>query len=354
MTLTKHSSVSTKDICKMVNSIEHLKNLPAIFCLSGSPFQAMCMMEAINTFQIKDYKVLLCLSQSELPRKPQLVELLNKYGIKYEIESTNFKITKSERIKAFSHKRHKYKLAFIGDCNNELLIFKAFRYVSDGGTLIYLDDGIATIQFYNGLCQLNGKLHKYYNLISKFRDIDFDRFFYTIYRGLEDHKHISIPNDFRYLSEKHCGTKPQKHVIVLGTCTDDFCRMEQIETSIFLAEQKKLIAEIKNIYSDDEIIFVPHGRDVYNKPRQDCAELGVKFNPTSISVEMFLLESPFIPKAIFGYTSSALYNLRLLMPESDIVNISFCGNKPQNDRIEITSQYYAQNGIRREIRELNN
>lgn len=336
----------------MDNSIEQLKKIPAVFCLSGSPFQAMCMIEAINTFKIRDYKVLLCLSESELPRKKQLIELLEKNDIKYEIESVDFKITKGERFKALLPHRSRYKLAFIGDCNNELLIFKAFRYVSDGGTLLYLDDGIATIQFYNGLCQLKGKLRKYYDIICKLRNIDFDRYFYTIYRGLDDGKHISVANDFEYLSEKNCGNKKYRKVIVLGTCTDDYCRMERIAPATFLTEQKKLIEDVKSRYPEEEILFVPHGRDLYKEPRKDCEELGVRFNPTSISVEMFLLEAPFVPKAVFGYTSSALYNLRLLMPESDIVNVTFSGNTPQNDRIEITSQYYAKNGIRREIREL--
>lgn len=333
--------------------INHLSNLSAVFCLSGSPFQAMCMIEAISNFEIKDYRVLLCLSHSELPRKQQLVELLEKYGIKYEIESVDFQITKQERLKALLPNRNTYKLAFIGDCNNELLIFKAFRYVSDGGTIVYLDDGIATIQFFNGLCQLSGKFKKYYSLISKLRHIDFDRFFYTIYRGLDDKKHLSIANNFSFLSKKHRENKPRKQIIVLGTCTDDYCRMERIETSVFLNEQKKLIEDVKQRYPDDKIIFVPHGRDVYSEPRSYCAELGVSYTPTSISVEMFLLEAPFTPKAIFGFTSSALYNLRLLIPESEIVNISFIGNSPQNDRIEITSRYFAQNGIKREVRQLN-
>ena len=336
----------------MMKTIEHLKDLSTIFCLSGSPFQAMCMIEAINTFHIKDFKVLLCLSHSELPRKQQMIELLDRNGIGHEVESIDFKITKVERLKAFLPNRNKYKLAFIGDCNNELLIFKAFRYISDNGTIAYLDDGIATIQFYNGLCQLNSKLHLYYNIICKLRNINFDQYFYTIYRDLNDNKHISIINNFDYFSRKNSEHKPITKIIVLGTCTDDFCRMEQIDTSTFLEEQQALIKDIQNRYSNDEIIFVPHGRDGYSKPRHDCLQLGVSYYPTAVSVELFLLNASFVPKAVFGFTSSALYNLRLLMPETEIINVTFSGNTPQNDRIEITSQYYSRFGIKHEIRQL--
>lgn len=336
----------------MQDYIERLKGKPAIFCLSGSPFQAMCMIEAINTFELKDYRVLLCLSHSELPRKRQLTELLDKHGITYEEESIDFKISKSERLKALIPQPKGPKLVFIGDCNNELLIFKAFRYVADGGTLIYLDDGIATIQFFNGLCQLQAKLRKYYTLICRLRNICFDKYFFTIYHDLKDGKHLSIANSFSYLSRKRKGIGEKKNIILLGTCTDDFCRMERISVDSFLREQRRLMEDIKTRYPEDDIIFVPHGRDVYKQTEADCAETGIIFQPTSISVEMFLLDSDFTPKAVYGYTSSALYNLRLLLPSSDMVNITFKGNSPENDRIEITSRYYSQHGIIREIREL--
>lgn len=336
----------------MMNIVESFKALPTLFVLSGSPFQAMCMIEAIHTFEIRDYKVLLCLSHSELPRKKQVEELLKKSSITYNIESVDFKITKAERLKTLIPDIHKYKLAFVGDCNNELLIFKAFRYISDGGTIVYLDDGIATIQFFNGLCQLNYKLKKYYSFLSKLRNICFDKYFFTIYHDLSDNKHQNIPNNFKHLTthKKSCGML--RNIIVLGTCTDDYCRMERISVKDFLSAQKKLMLEIKHTYPDENIIFVPHGRDIYMETKQDCEDLGIKYQPTSISIEMYILECPFAPVAIYGYTSSALFNLNLILPQSEIVNITFAGNTPLNNRIDITSEYYARHGIRREIRYL--
>lgn len=332
----------------------NLKGKNAIFCISGSPFQALCMIEAISAFEIKDYKVLLCLSESELPREKQLIMLLEKFGITYEIESVNFKITKQERIKALIPNFNKYKIAFIGDCNNELLIFKAFRYVSDGGTLIYLDDGIATIQFYNGLCHLKERLRKYYSLICLIRNINFDKYFFTIYHDLHDNKHVTIPNSFRYLMSQRKSIDNQEAIVFLGTCTDDFCRMEGINTQDFLLEQQKIFSEIKQKFPNDKIIFVPHGRDVYNEPKESCRELDIFYQRSDISVEMNILAESYIPKVVYGFTSSALYNLNRMLPNSEIVNITFRGNKPQNDRIEITSQYYSKHGIKRIYRTLQN
>ena len=336
----------------MQTTAPNLNCLPALFCLSGSPFQVMCMIEAINSFGITDYKVLLCLSHSELPRRKQVEELLNKNGIPFEIESIDFKITKNERLRALLPNKNRYKLAFIGDCNNELLIFKAFRYISDGGTLVYIDDGIATIQFFNGLCQLNNKLSVYYSFISKIRSISFDKYFFTIYHDLSDNKHICIQNKFKYLSTNNTDRNSTGNIIILGTCTDDFCNMERIKVSEFLSAQKKLMAEVKNQYPEESIIFVPHGRDIYTETKQNCEELGITYMPTSICVETYLLECQFTPVAIYGYTSSALFNLNLLLPQSEIVNITFTGNTPMNNRIDLTSEYYERHGIRREIRQL--
>ena len=332
----------------------NIQGQSAIFCLSGSPFQAMCMIEAIKAYDIKDYKVMLCLSNNELPRMHQLAALLNKYNITFEIESIDFRITKIERIRAMLPTRKKYKLAFIGDCNNELLIFKAFRYISDGGTMVYLDDGIATIQFFNGLCQLSNKLRHYYNVICKIRDINFDKYFYTIYHDLGDGKHITLANDFNYFASLMRGKQATKKVLLLGTCTNDYCRMENINPEVFLGELRNLMSELKCQYPGEEIVYVPHGRETYPEPKQYCEELGIEFCPTSISVEMMVLDASYRPKAVYGYTSSALYNLNLLLPDSDVCNVSFTGNTPGNDRIEITSSYYEKHGIRRLIKPLTN
>lgn len=331
---------------------EKLKGLPTLFCLSGSPFQALCMIEAILSFDIRDYKVLLCLSETELPRKAQLIELLNSYRISYEIESINYHITKKARFQVLLPRCNQYKLAFIGDCNNELLIFKAFQYVSDGGHLIYLDDGIATIQFFNGLCQLDRRLKYYYDVVCKVRHINFDKYFYTIYHDLKDGKHLCIANNFDYLAKLQQSKENISHVLLLGTCTNDYCYAEQIGTDVFMSELKKIMIELKQKYPHEDIIYVPHGRDTYHEPERFCHELGIVYQPTSISVEMFLLNAVYRPLAVYGFTSSALYNLNIFFPDTSVYNITFSGNTPLNDRINISSIYFIKHGIRRNERNI--
>ena len=144
---------------------ERFKKQRAVFFISCSPFQVMCMIEVIKAFELEDYKVLLCYDEKELPRKKQTLALLEQYNIKYEIESFNYGITKGVRLRMMKPVYNGVKLAFIGNFRAELLIYKATRYVSNGGTLIYFDDGAATIQFFNGLFQLSDKLRSYYNLV---------------------------------------------------------------------------------------------------------------------------------------------------------------------------------------------
>jgi hypothetical protein len=338
----------------MQNIEGRIKGQPAVFCLSGSSFQALCMIEAIQAFEITDYRVLLCLSENELPRQGQITALLDKFHIAYEIESVCFRITKVERMIAMLPQRNKYKVAFIGDCNNELLIFKAFRYVSDDGTLVYLDDGIATIQFFNGMFQLSNKLRPYYNLMSKIRRIDFDRYFYTVYEDLTDNRHIPIICHFNYLTGLHKSKTNVRGIYFIGTQVKDYCDFEGVPVDRFMAVLQGLLRELRSQYPDDPVIYVPHGRETMSEELTAmCLEVGVEYRPSEISVEMMLLEEKNYPRAVFGFTSSALYNIKKIFPETEVFNITFTGNSPKTNGKEITSQYYAKFGITRKIIDLN-
>lgn len=327
-----------------------IKGQSAVFCLSGSSFQALCMIEAIHAFEITDYRVLLCLSENELPRRGQIDTLLERYHIKYEIESVNFSITKAERFKALLPNKSKYKVAFIGDCNNELLIFKACRYVSDGGTLVYLDDGIATIQFFNGMFQLSSKLRPYYELMSGIRRIDFDRFFYTVYDDLEDGRHIPIINNFQTLALQQKAKSTVSGIYFIGTCIKDYCDFECIPVEQFMNVLQFIIHELRTNNPDESLVYVPHGREtMMSELERICKEENAELRMSKISVEMMLLEEKDYPRSVYGFTSSALYNIKKLFPETELCNITFTGNTPKTNGKEITSQYYAKYGINRRI-----
>lgn len=332
---------------------ERFKRQRAVFLISCSPFQVMCMIEAIKAFELDDYKVLLCYDEKELPRKKQTLTLMEQYNIKYEIESFNYRITKSDRLKMIKPVYNGLKLAFIGDCCDELLIYKATRYVSNGGTLIYFDDGTATIQFFNGLFQMSDKLRPYYNLVCKLRNLDFDKYFFTIYKGLEDGKHICLDNKLTYFASQQMNKAEKKDIVLLGVYSGRFCEEEQIAPAIFVKKLREYIVQLKQKYPDERIVYVPHGKDTSQEPKQICEELDVVCQPSKISVEMLLLDAPNRPKAVYGFTSSALYNVKLLFPDTEVYNVTFTGNTPLNDRAENASRYYEEHGIVRVVLDIN-
>lgn len=331
---------------------QQFKGKKAVFVISCSPFQVMCLIEAVHAFELRDYKVLICYDDKELPREKNTFRLLEKYGIKYEVESFNYRITKTDRLKMLKPVHNGFDLAFIGDCCDELLCYKAIRYVSDGSTLIYIDDGTATIHFFNGLFQITGKLRKYYDLVTRIRRLDFDNFFFTIYKGLSDDKHSCIINSFNFFASQQLKKGEPKNIILLGVSTDVYCNVENITADVYFTDLHKLIVEIQNKYPNDSIIFVPHGKDTYNTPKEICDKMGLIYQPSEISVEMMLLESPDRPKAVYGFRSSALYNIKLLFPDTDVVNVTFQGNQKINKDIEKASEYYERHGITRLVRQL--
>lgn len=337
----------------MVSLDSKFKGKKAAFVISCSPFQIMCMIEAIKAFEPADYRVFMCYDNKEIPRKKQALTLLEQYNIKFEEESFNYRITKLDRLKMLKPVLKGFDQVFIGDCCNELLIYKATRFVSNGGTMIYLDDGTSTIQFFNGLYQIEGNLRRYYDFVAKIRHLDFDRYNFTIYKGLDDGRHVCLLNNFKFFSSQQLGKEETKNIVLLGIDSNYFCREEQIPVDVFMAELRKIILGLKEKYPSERIVYVPHGKDTSNVPKQLCEELDVDFRPTSISVEMFLLDVPYRPKAVYGFSSSALYNLKLLFPSADVVNYTFSGNTPLSDRAENAALYYEQHGIPRNVRHIN-
>ena len=64
-------------------------------------------------------------------------------------------------------------------------------------------------------------------------------------------------------------------------------------------------------------------------------------------VELELLNQPNTPMAIYGYTSSALYNLKKIFPHTRVINVLMDGDENNifYRRYLMTSDYYMKNGI---------
>ena len=53
---------------------------------------------------------------------------------------------------------------------------------------------------------------------------------------------------------------------------------------------------------------------------------GIFFTPTDKCVELYITKQNDLPIAIYGYTSTALFTLRIMLPNIPIFNVFFSGN----------------------------
>ena len=149
------------------------------------------------------------------------------------------------------------------------------------------------------------------------------------------------------------GKRPEKDVIVVGTNAVIYCKGRGISERALTAKQRELIKQLTKEYPDEQIVYIPHGKDKSEYAQQLCQEYGCEFRRTDLPIEMELVHQPFAPKAIYGFTSSALYNLKKIYPSTRVVNILYVSNKEAQGYISYRklSDYYEKNGI--ELVEIN-
>lgn len=321
------------------------KGTPSLFIV-GSPFQALCAIEAIDYFGIKEYKFLLCLLDT--PRNNQLFLLLNDRGIKYEIASFNKEYNLNKRIKLslLCPRWNKYKRAFIGDYRSKGLYCVAFERLSNNSSIIFLDDGNCNIPLLKGLTHPpfvdNG--NKFMRMINIVRNITCGKYIFTHYADIKnDGLHI-VPNDFESLSKNICDKK-KEGICIIGTNPERFAWGYGMTIEEFWLEMEKVLCQIKKENPNKDIYYVPHGRDASSNTYDLCNKHGIRFVRADISVELLLIKMDVIPEIIYGMNSSALYSIRKMMPNIQIKNILFTWPcKYLNNHLAI-AEYYKAHGI---------
>ena len=326
----------------MSTTITIRHSAPSLFII-GTPFQALCAIEAMHEFNITDYKILLGLINT--PRNEQLFYLLEQYHLAYEIVSIDYIITKKDRLKAFIPRLNKYRNIFIGDVNNELYQFMAFRYGANRSHIIYLDDGAGTISFLIGERKMDKKFSYYYNLLSYWRQIKYNKTFFTLYWDIDSPGHQLVPNLFKYISSQSTKNDDRRNIYIAGTVTNGF----YVASNNYLFYVESILRELKSSHPKQSIIYIPHGRDVYDGWDTLCARYNVEVVRPKVSIELYLMSLQYQPKEIYGFTSSALFNLKKIFPKSEVYNILF-PNENIPDNYILISDYYLKHGINKLLR----
>lgn len=321
---------------------------PSVFVIT-SPFQAMCCRAAIKNLQIKDYKIIFSLGGTD--RNKQTKRFLETYSMQYDILNIHGKFQQlSYYFYALYPRRSKYKRLFIGDFRQHLFIKVGLTLVSDGSPIVCLDDGNITVSLLNNTFRSTPKLQcieLMNSLYKKIRRIEPKKNLYTIYSDISNEKFNIKENNLAGVLTNKPKYDIKSGIYVIGTYLEIYCSDLKITRNDLLAGIESVFVELKEKYSSQQIIYIPHGRDNGQFTKPLCDKFGIDFQRPEMMVELHIAEKQEYPFLIVGFNSSALYNLKKMMPECSVNNILILPQRENPAVLEnrSVSKYYQSNDI---------
>lgn len=323
------------------------KGAPSIFVLT-SPFQTLCALNALHEFEITDYLFYLALDEDI--RNQQLFRLLDSHGISYHTVYMN-QIDKKYMLKSCLPHKSKYQRLFIGDIRNRMQYYVGLSLLGNRGSIVYLDDGNDNIFLLKGFRQCLTKSLLKNKLLVKtaclFRLINDNNNIYTVYGDIKNNHYNIRLNDFKRLVNNHQHAVI-KDVFFIGTNYARYCEPGNLSLSMVKKNLETMLHGLKEKYGNEyEIYYIAHGRDMADFPKEYCKCYSIHYIRPEITVELFISQLGYQPYYILGYTSTALYNIKLLFPKTIIKNIIF-KVEPSNDfirQIYVVTDYYERHGI---------
>lgn len=326
------------------NSLAFVENVSSLFIVQ-TPFQAMCAINAIRQLKLENYTISLHLPSNTENRNKQTVELVEKYGLDYHIEKIKL-VSVIKKLGLLISNTGKYNRVFLGTHLYHDGYYHALKEIKRGGSIVILDDGVATITLLKGGYKVTGKsivYMAYYKAMASYRKVSVNNLL-TVYKGIDNHKWNIAFNDISMLRHSKKGME-RKNIYFIGTNNSKYITSYHVEEKDFKQILFDIFNKIKTVYPLEEIIYIPHGRDMSMFTKDLCEETGVIYKPLDVNIETYILSLDLVPRVVYGFTSSALYNLKMIFPESDVKNIVTKLLMEKTPGIMDISNYYEKQGI---------
>lgn len=321
---------------------------PSVFAVS-SPLQVLCAAAVIRQLEIKDYKIVVCYQKGD-PRNEQLWAILDCFEM---YNRTLMQLNRINvifyRFRSKLHLRNRYKRLFIGDFRGYYDFILGSSFVSDGADIVYLDDGNVTLSLLNNVfTEPMPQIWKtFLNHVASRRNFVLNKNLLTLYGDVHNPKYNILPLHLEYVTYNYKKSDAQlKGVYIVGTNIDRYCDPLGISKEMFINKLDDLMSCLRKEYRNETITYIPHGCDRSEYARELCQRFGYEFRRPKMMVEMELLDNKCQPLAIYGFTSSALFNLKKMFPHTRVVNVLYHSEDNQFfEEYRMISNYYSQNGI---------
>lgn len=312
---------------------------PSVFSIC-SPYQLLCAVEAINRFKIQKFKMIICFYEGN-PRNKQLITMLNHFKIKYTAVKPI--LTRSGYHHTITPNFSKYKRGFIGDYRSDVLLYHCIQHISNNSKIVFLDDGAASIYLLSGKYTIDQ--HNKQNQICSLRNIEIGNHFFTQYDSISN-KNISVcVNDMDYLKRLVVPKTNIGGIYFVGTNPPSYINYyTHITLDDFKDKQEKIFSQLRQEFPNDTIYYYSHPSDNTDFIQTLCEKYNIIHQTSEMAIEFSVLASNTAPSRIYGFNSTALINIKTLIPETPV--ISFVLDSPKNSYLESYCEYIHKHGIK--------
>jgi hypothetical protein len=306
-----------------------------------SPFQAICAFEAIDHFKLQTYDFIIL--YFEIGAIKNLENLMTKRGMPYTKEYAPH-IIYDIMPRIFTRYKY-YDKIFIGYYYCLTSFALASVYASFRSNIYYLDDGAQTLEIFSRSFTKRFNSLRQKLIQTLFRMVYAIKFtrkfsFFTIY-DVDSKKFNIIRNDLSLL--RSCITSEKDGIYIIGTNSSMLEFKDHSYQELIIQLHKYL----KHNHPFHHIYYCPHRRDINNEPINAlCRELSMKIFDTEVSVEYDFSMKKINPALIIGFTSNALFTLRMIFPNTLIesVNYTLISNS-LNESTQLINKVFEQKGI---------
>ncbi|MDY0328456.1 MAG: polysialyltransferase family glycosyltransferase [Arcobacteraceae bacterium] len=273
-----------------------------------APFQLIGAIEAIRTYKLKKYIIYIRLSGND----KQLINLVqiffpNDTNIRYfKLQNKQYSfydcLIVIRTLLFILIYKYKFEYIFLGNFESKFL--NLFTYILPRNKIVLLDDGIKT-----------------FSIQERFTDKHNYNMFTILYKMHPLSNQIIRYNKFEYLKSLYDVDNKTfskvKKILFLGSKLSE---IEIIEEKVYLEIIKAIIDKFP-LY---QIVYVPHREENIDKLNDlFLTHENLSLQIIDMPIEIYLLENRFSYYKILSFYSAALFSIKLLFQDIEVLSIPF-------------------------------
>lgn len=311
-----------------------------------TPFEMICAINALHHYDINVFKFYIIDDGQE--RFSQLTNMANQFGIDFCVLPFEFLVRGGLKRAVFESlfcRNGNYDLVFTGDYRAALKDLYIIPFIGKRGKIVKLDDGNCTIDMLtdnDSVISSDIKRSRWWlNLVCTHKHIDI--IYYTVFDKLINEKYRLEVNDMKFLQSHVDSSEMSNEVLFIGTNPEAYVEALGISVDVYFTFIRKIFLLLREKMMP--IKYILHGRDINPRTKVMCEEFGVECIKPKECIEVFILNGRYNPRLIYGLTSTALFSLRKILLNAEIVNIVPDISDIAADSLLEISNYYELNGI---------